>query len=456
MTKLTKIPPELMDKFSTRIRESNISEAEKTTLLDKLKENNNKRTTEYSKNIHDFFKPYTNSDGLISNPKLSSQDIKKIQLTEQQKQTLSIIQQKIKKKKQELSLPKVESTPSLDKFTMEKDNYSSNSLNKYNYSDFLEGKLDKHIRPKITMIVAYDSEYGIGLNGTLPWHIPADLKFFKEYTEGKAVVMGSTNYTDISKVTKGKGLPNRRNIVLSSKEHDAPNFEFFKSIEDILVALENEKEIIIIGGTMLYETFLPIADEIIATEINKKFETDVKFPHFKDKFACVSENNLTLDTKKSFKDTTITPAEVSFRRYFRIEPPSYEGISHVKGEAKPYNYTNVPWTHNNYFIADTLMYVPLDLLNYVLLEIIFNNPLPVLVLETLVDTGNLLIDSTSIVSWIPDFYAGFMANPESSILDFFDLSNIDFSFLGDIGEFIADVIGGIFKIIGEILGGLIG
>ena len=448
MKEINHIPSELVEKFQTRIKESKISEHEKKELLIKLSDSNKKRTPEYNKLINDFFSPQIDKNGLILSKKLSQKEIKSLKLNANQKNALELIKNKIKTKKQDLILNAPSNNHSLDKFKMEEENYSSNSLNKYNYTDFLDGKLGKHIRPKITLIVAYDNEYGIGLNGTLPWHIPADLKFFKEYTQGKAVVMGNTNYKDISKVTKGKGLPNRRNIVLSSQEQSSPNFEFFKSIEDILITLENEKEIVIIGGTMLYETFLPIADEIIATEIHHKFETDVSFPSFKDKFACVSEQNLQLDSKKSFQNTEVTPVDVSFRRFLRIEPPSYQGISHIKGQSQPYNYTNVSWTNNNYFYADTLSSLPADIFTYTLLEIIFNSPLPVMTFEQLVDTGNLIFDPiSSIFSWMPDFYAGFMSNPESSILDFFDLSNIDFSFIGDIGEFIGSVIGGIFEII---------
>lgn len=447
------IPPELIEKFKTRINQSKISDSDKKNLLIKLSESNKKRTPQYNKNINDFFSSSLDENGLILKKRMSAKDIKSIQLSPQQQEAIAVIKNKIQHRKQELLLEPSKDFHSLDKFTLEKENYSSNTLNKYNYSDFLEGRLCKKIRPKITMIVAYDKDYGIGLNGTLPWHIPADLKFFKTYTEGKAVVMGSTNYKDISHVTKGKGLPNRRNIVLSSQNHHSENFEFFKSVEDILVALENEKEIVIIGGTMLYETFLPIADEIIATEIDKKFETDVNFPQFKDKFACVSEQNLELDSKSSFHSKDIIKVDVSFRRFLRIEPPSYEGISHIKGESKAYNYKNVSWTSNNNFYADTLMAVPPDLLTYTILELIFNSPLPVMTFELLTDTGSLVIDPIlSITSWMPDFYATFMSNPESSIIDFFDLSNIDFSFIGDIGEFIGDVLGGILEFIAGLFG----
>lgn len=447
------IPPELIEKFKTRINQSNISDNHKKELIIKLSESNKKRTPQYNKNINDFFSSRLDSNGLIINKKMSSKDIKSMQLSLPQQEALNMIKKKINNKKQELVLEQSKDNHSLEKFTLEENNYSSNKLNKYNYSDFLDGKLGKHIRPKITLIVAFDNEYGIGLNGSLPWHIPADLKFFKTYTEGKAVVMGSTNYKDISHVTKGKGLPNRRNIVLSSKEYQSEHFEFFKSIEDILVALENEKEIVIIGGTMLYETFLPIADEIIATEIDKKFETDVKFPQFKDKFACVSEQNLSLDSKPSFNSSEVTKVDVSFRRFLRIEPPSYEGISHIKGETKSYNYKNVSWTSNNNFYADTLMAVPADLLTYTILEIIFNNPLPVMTFELLMDTGNLVVDPIlSITSWMPDFYATFMSNPASSIIDFFDLSNINFEFIGDIGEFIGDVLAGLLEFVAGLFG----
>ena len=73
--------------------------------------------------------------------------------------------------------------------------------------------------------------------------------------------------------------------------------------------------------------------------------------------------------------------------------------------------------------------------------------------ELLMDTGNLVVDPIlSITSWMPDFYATFMSNPASSIIDFFDLSNINFEFIGDIGEFIGDVLAGLLEFVAGLFG----
>ena len=68
---------------------------------------------------------------------------------------------------------------------------------------------------EISMIVAYDSQQGIGANNELLWHIPSDMNWFKKETTNHIVIMGYNTYKDLCKYTKGKGLPNRRNIVIT-------------------------------------------------------------------------------------------------------------------------------------------------------------------------------------------------------------------------------------------------
>ena len=451
MLKNIKISKDTENKIQNRIQDSKLSESDKKNLIHDLKKYQN-RDDSINQLVEKYFEKNIDKNGLIINKKLNAFESRNLKISPQQKTALKIIQDKIKsqKNKSEVIIEHKPSVPNLDNFKIGEEDYTSNKLNQYNYSDFLDGKLSKHLRPKITMIVAYDNNYGIGLKGTLPWYISEDLKWFKEYTKGKAVIMGNTNFKDIFKVTKGKGLPERRNIVLSTQEQSFDNFEFFKNIPDILNSLSQEKEIVIIGGTMLYETFLPIADEIIATEVDYSFDTDVSFPIFKDKFICASNIKKHVIAKKSFQSLEDIPCDIYFKRFLRIEPPKYEGISHIKGEQKHYNYTNISWP-DIIFIPDILSYIHPDLLYYSLTELIFNTPLPVMTLELLIDTGNLIINPvSSISSWMPDFYSSFMSNPESSIFDFFELSNINFDFIGDIGDFAGDVIGGIFEFISSL------
>ena len=132
----------------------------------------------------------------------------------------------------------------------------------------------------ISIVVAIDERFGIGKDNRLMWNIPADLKRFKESTTknqiginnniNNIVVMGNRTYESI-----GKELPNRANIVLSSKNKCS------YSVEDILDYNERftEEEIFIIGGEEIYKQFLSYADKIYLTKVKGDFGAD-KFFHF--------------------------------------------------------------------------------------------------------------------------------------------------------------------------------
>lgn len=132
------------------------------------------------------------------------------------------------------------------------------------------------------IIVWMSKNRTIGKNGKLPWHIPEDLKSFKEITTGWTIVMWRKTYESI-----GKPLPNRRNIILSSQKIDW--LETYASIEEMLEKLENEnivEKIFIIWWTQIYQTFLNknLVDYIYLSLIPGEFEGDTYFPAFEDKF----------------------------------------------------------------------------------------------------------------------------------------------------------------------------
>lgn len=151
---------------------------------------------------------------------------------------------------------------------------------------------------KITLIAAMDGKDGIGKNGSLPWHIPEDLKHFKAYTEGKVCVMGRKTW-DSSPV---KPLPNRENWVLASK--DTPNLfgqgvsVMALSTESLINLAHDEQanELCIIGGASIYEQFLPHATHIVLTHIDANYGCDTFFPEFnKDEWSLISGKQLTTD-----------------------------------------------------------------------------------------------------------------------------------------------------------------
>ena len=129
----------------------------------------------------------------------------------------------------------------------------------------------------ISIIVALERKRAIGLNGNLIWHLSADLKDFKRGTTGHTVIMG---YKTFLSLPNQRALPNRRNIIISSHLEQAPEgFELAHSIQEAVNMVHDEEETFIIGGGSIYEQFLPKADRLYLTRIDKEFEADTFFPY---------------------------------------------------------------------------------------------------------------------------------------------------------------------------------
>ena len=122
----------------------------------------------------------------------------------------------------------------------------------------------------LSIIVAMAKNRAIGINNQLIWHNSNDLKHFKEVTLGHCVIMGHNTWLSLP---GQKALPNRRNIIISDRLDEAPeNFELALSIPD-------EEEVFIMGGGSIYEQFLPKADRLYLTRLDKEFEADTYFPY---------------------------------------------------------------------------------------------------------------------------------------------------------------------------------
>lgn len=122
----------------------------------------------------------------------------------------------------------------------------------------------------LTLIAAMDKNGLIGKDNQLPWHIPADLKFFKQQTLGKKVLMGRKTCESLP-----FPLPRRENIVLSrNKDFSKHGFTVITEIDDNLLS----DEIMVIGGSTIYELLMPLADTLILTRIDHEFEGDTYFP----------------------------------------------------------------------------------------------------------------------------------------------------------------------------------
>jgi len=137
----------------------------------------------------------------------------------------------------------------------------------------------------LSIISAKSKNNVIGDNNTLIWHLPSDLKYFKEKTQNKTIVMGRNTYESLIPFTKGKPLPNRTNIVLTKQNIQHEGFTFYSQIEDILaIAKEcSNEEVFIIGGAQLYKEFLPYTKTLYLTEIKQEFSGDTYFPELNDK-----------------------------------------------------------------------------------------------------------------------------------------------------------------------------
>ncbi|GAA5576550.1 dihydrofolate reductase [Porphyromonas gingivalis] len=126
----------------------------------------------------------------------------------------------------------------------------------------------------ISIVVAIAENGAIGYKNDLLWHLPADLKRFKEMTTGHSIIMGSRTFRSLPK----GALPNRRNIVLSRTQQDFPGAEWAASPEVALELVGEEAEAFVIGGAQVYEQMLPYTDKIYLTRVHADFpEADTFF-----------------------------------------------------------------------------------------------------------------------------------------------------------------------------------
>jgi dihydrofolate reductase len=116
----------------------------------------------------------------------------------------------------------------------------------------------------------------IGAEGKIPWHLPEDLKFFKQVTLGHIVLMGRKTYESL-----GKPLPGRENWVVSSR-----SLAHVRVIHDLneIVQPHDGREIFLIGGAQLYATLLPACTELLLSLVKREVSGDAFFPRFEDAF----------------------------------------------------------------------------------------------------------------------------------------------------------------------------
>lgn len=132
---------------------------------------------------------------------------------------------------------------------------------------------------QVTLVAAVAKNGCIGKDGHLPWHLPEDMKHFKELTTGKVVVMGRKTWESLPE--KFRPLPDRKNVVVTRQEgYSVPaGVELTSNLEDYL-DLNFDEEICVIGGAEIYKLAMDRATDLELTEIDKDIEGDVFFPKF--------------------------------------------------------------------------------------------------------------------------------------------------------------------------------
>lgn len=130
---------------------------------------------------------------------------------------------------------------------------------------------------RITIIAAIGKNLELGYNNDLIWKIPEDLNFFRDNTMGKTIVMGLNTFNSLPKI-----LPNRKHIVLTRKNIELDSSVIvMHNIDELLKYIDNNnEEIMIIGGAMIYNEMIGYADKMILTEIDMNANADVYFPEF--------------------------------------------------------------------------------------------------------------------------------------------------------------------------------
>lgn len=148
------------------------------------------------------------------------------------------------------------------------------------------------------MIAALDEAGVIGYEGSVPWRLPADMRWFREQTMGKPVIMGRRTYESI-----GRPLPGRHNIVVTRQRgYEAPGCEVVASPAAALAAAAalQPDEIVVIGGAALYAALLPQASRLYLTYVAGSFPGDTFFPGIdKNEWRTVAETSHPADGQHS-------------------------------------------------------------------------------------------------------------------------------------------------------------
>lgn len=141
----------------------------------------------------------------------------------------------------------------------------------------------------------------IGNKNDLPWHLPADLKHFKQVTMGCPIIMGRKNHESI-----GRALPGRMNIIISRQDsYEAEDCIVVKSTEEALSKAANAERVFVIGGSEIYKLFLPVVERLYLTRIDADFNGDTFFPE-------IDQNSWNVTSQRSYDADKDNPYAYTF------------------------------------------------------------------------------------------------------------------------------------------------
>ncbi len=134
-------------------------------------------------------------------------------------------------------------------------------------------------KPVLVLIAALARNRVIGIDNRMPWHLPEDMKFFRETTRGRPVIMGRKTWESLPDAFRP--LPGRLNIVVSRNAGlQATGATVVGSLPEALAAAGAAEVVFVIGGAELFRQTLPLADRLLLTEVDQDFDGDAFFPDF--------------------------------------------------------------------------------------------------------------------------------------------------------------------------------
>ncbi len=165
---------------------------------------------------------------------------------------------------------------------------------------------------RLSIIVAMANDQVIGINNTLPWHLPADLQFFKKTTMGKPMIMGRKTFDSI-----GKALPGRTTIVVTGQQDwqaegvvVAPSTEQAIAIAKQVAQESGVDEIMVVGGATIYQALIAQVDRLYLTQVALQVEGDAFFPEF--------DRSGWQEVKVEFHEATATQPAYTFLTLDRV------------------------------------------------------------------------------------------------------------------------------------------